>query len=39
MLWKLLPETKPDKAPERLGASEKEFLRAWQNYVTKDQRG
>ena len=37
MLWKLLPETKPDKVLNHLGLSEKDFLAAWRNAVTKDE--
>lgn len=36
MLWKLLPETKPEKVLGNLNLSEKDFLRTWQEFVTKD---
>jgi hypothetical protein len=32
-LWKLLPETKPDRVLKALNLTEKEFLRAWQECV------
>jgi hypothetical protein len=39
MVWKLLRETKPEKVLDQLKLSEKEFLRSWQEFVTKDRPG
>jgi hypothetical protein len=39
MMWKLLPETKPEKVLDLLTLSEKDFLRSWQDFVTKDRPG
>jgi hypothetical protein len=35
-LWQLLPETKPERLLEHLKLSEKDFLRAWRDFVSKD---
>jgi hypothetical protein len=39
MVWKLLPETKPENVLGLLKLSEKEFLRSWQEFVMKEQPG